>query len=134
MGAPGWPEFAFCTASMDRVRMVSIASFSMGGWGTRSSGCGETALSGRLPVSGAPQGSTQGAGRCQTPEWRVALRLQQARQAPGRCFRDPGIARYTRSTDVRHARGHPRAALPQREAKLSLIHISEPTRLLSISY
>src|SRR5215813_536967 len=34
MGAPGWPEFAFCTASIDRVRMVSIASFSIPGWGT----------------------------------------------------------------------------------------------------
>src|SRR5262249_52428599 len=34
IGAPGCPEFAFCTASIDRVRMVSIASFSIPGWGT----------------------------------------------------------------------------------------------------
>jgi len=26
IGAPGCPEFAFCTASIDSVRMVSIAS------------------------------------------------------------------------------------------------------------
>jgi hypothetical protein len=30
MGDPGWPEFAACTASMQRVRIVLIASFSVG--------------------------------------------------------------------------------------------------------
>src|SRR4051794_30726698 len=30
MGEPGWPEFAACTASMHRVRIVLIACFSMG--------------------------------------------------------------------------------------------------------
>src|SRR5436309_13713654 len=29
MGAPGWPDLAFCTASMASVRMVSIESVSM---------------------------------------------------------------------------------------------------------
>src|SRR5678815_1542014 len=104
MGAPGWPEFAFCTASMDRVRMVSMASFSIAGWGTLNSRCGETALSSRLPVSGAPQGPTQGAGRCQRPGRRVALRLQHGRRAPGLCFRDPGIARYTRPPQMSDTR------------------------------
>src|SRR5581483_6660772 len=34
MGAPGWPELAFCTASMARVRMVSMHSRSMSAsWG-----------------------------------------------------------------------------------------------------
>ena len=29
MGVPGWPEFACCTASIDRVRMVLMQSLSM---------------------------------------------------------------------------------------------------------
>src|SRR5262245_35856745 len=29
IGEPGWPELAACTASMQRVRMVLMASFSM---------------------------------------------------------------------------------------------------------
>src|SRR5579862_8103302 len=28
MGVPGWPEFAFCTASIDSVRMVLMQSWS----------------------------------------------------------------------------------------------------------
>src|SRR3954453_7081627 len=28
IGVPGWPEFAFCTASIDRVRIVSMQSLS----------------------------------------------------------------------------------------------------------
>src|SRR5689334_13112134 len=32
MGEPGWPELAACTASMQRVRMVLMASVSMGAW------------------------------------------------------------------------------------------------------
>ena len=27
MGAPGWPELAFCTASIERVRMVVMVSW-----------------------------------------------------------------------------------------------------------
>src|SRR5262245_11776073 len=30
IGEPGWPELAACTASMQRVRIVLIADFSMG--------------------------------------------------------------------------------------------------------
>ena len=29
IGSPGWPEFAFWTASMDSVRIVSMLSWSM---------------------------------------------------------------------------------------------------------
>src|SRR5215469_2223519 len=32
IGAPGWPEFACCTASIESVRMVLIQSWSMFGW------------------------------------------------------------------------------------------------------
>jgi hypothetical protein len=30
MGVPGWPEFAACTASIDRVRIVFTVSWSIG--------------------------------------------------------------------------------------------------------
>src|SRR5260221_6859894 len=34
MGAPGWPELGCCTASMDKVRMVLMQSWSNVCWGT----------------------------------------------------------------------------------------------------
>src|SRR5690242_12097164 len=34
MGAPGWPELACCTASIESVRMVLMQSWSIVCWGT----------------------------------------------------------------------------------------------------
>src|SRR3954469_9885918 len=53
IGVPGWPEFAFCTASMDSVRTVLIESRS------RS----ETGIVGRLGWRGDNPGGGGGAAR-----------------------------------------------------------------------
>src|SRR5438128_1858506 len=72
MGSPGWPEFAFWTASMARQRMVLIESWSSCAWSSadfrvvvvvpvgkiilRSGSTSECARQGREGVSTALQG------------------------------------------------------------------------------
>ena len=117
-GAPGCPEFAFCTASMDSVRMVSMASFSIPGWGTGTPDVGKRRCRADclfLAHRRARHKAQVGVGR---PGGRVASRLQHGRRAAAPfAFVIPRLPGTLAETDVRHARGHPRAALPQREAK-----------------
>src|ERR1700722_19869041 len=74
MGAPGWPEFACCTASIARVRVVLMLNRSRFGWLTLAPVAGRMAPADLSSVFDAP--------RYRTDE--VILRQKESRRSRAR--------------------------------------------------